>query len=66
MQFYRDYGDARVEQLARRICVTQGIDPDAQVEDNGYADAPMIPSWWKHQDFALKFLVCFTALSEGL
>ncbi|WP_353429213.1 hypothetical protein [Paracoccus denitrificans] len=64
MQFYRDYENEQVERLARRICEAYGADPDRLVKDNGYPDAPMIPEWWKHQDFALQFLACSAALSE--
>ena len=57
-QFYRDLGIPEVEQLARFICRDEGRDPDAQVADNGYDDAPVVPLWWKFQEKARTFLSC--------
>lgn len=55
-RFYRDLGDTEVERLARAVCVRRGSDPDTPVPDNGYADAPLIPLWWKFQVVAVEFL----------
>lgn len=56
--FYRDYGSNDVSNLAQAICRERGENPFDLVADSGYHDAAMIPRWWKHQDFALRFLAC--------
>lgn len=64
VSFYRDYGDPKVERLARAICRARQVDPDELVPDNGYGDAPLVPKWWKSQDAALDFLACYAAVQE--
>jgi hypothetical protein len=54
--FYRDYGDADVERLAKRMCEKLGTDPLSLIPDNGYTDAPLIPRWWTQQEYAARFI----------
>lgn len=60
-QFYYDRGDADVAFLAQAICRANGNDPFALTPDNGYENAPLVPAWWKRQDFAAAFLACHRA-----
>lgn len=55
-RFYRDYGIAEVERLARAICFYQGRNPDSMVAETGYRDSAMMPLWWRYQEDALKYI----------
>jgi hypothetical protein len=56
LRYYHDFGIPEVERLARAIAIYQGQDPDRMVHETGYADAALMPLWWRYQADAMKYI----------